>query len=306
VGNGSATTTYTYDYANRLTALFAGGATTTYGYDAFGSRMFQVGTTTTTIYPFKWYSVASSTETGAKYSTTTSYMFSGDTLLSTVDQQLAGGAATGTAKTRYVHPDHLGSTNVVTDENGSLVQTLDYYPYGAPRVSVSTSTKERRQFIGQFTDDSGLSYLNARYYNPAQGQFLSEDPVFIALGNQNQTQQLTQQNQRSLLGNPQQLNSYSYAQDNPITKEDPSGKYGEISGAVVIPGRSFSAGLRFDENGVDFFMGGGVGFGFSGGVELAWAPGQALLHQRQGSVSLNAESADVIGGRVIPILPNRT
>jgi YD repeat-containing protein len=113
-GNGTATTTYTYDYANRLIALFAGGATTTYGYDALGARVVQTGTTTTTLYPFKWYSVASSTGTGAKYSTTTSYMFNSDTLLATVDQQLASGVATGTAKTRYVHPDHLGSTNVVT------------------------------------------------------------------------------------------------------------------------------------------------------------------------------------------------
>src|SRR5713226_5626799 len=198
------TTTYVYDYANRLTALGAGGATTTYGYDAFGQRVLQTGTSTTTLYPFKWYSVASSTGTGAKYSTTTSYMFNGDTLLATVDQQTASGVATGTAKTRYVHPDHLGSTNVVTDENDNLVQTLDYYPYGATRVSVSTSTNEKRKYIDQFSDDSGLSYLNARYYNPTQGQFLSEDPVF--LGDPKQ----------QVLTDPQSLNSYSYGNDNPI------------------------------------------------------------------------------------------
>jgi YD repeat-containing protein len=147
-GTGTATTTYGYDYANRLTSIFAGGATTTYGYDAFGQRVIQTGTSTTTFYPFKWYSVASSTGTGAKYSTTTLYMFNGDTLLATVDQQLASGVATGTAKTRYIHPDHLGSTNVVTDENDSLVQTLDYYPYGATRVSVATSTASRCGLCG--------------------------------------------------------------------------------------------------------------------------------------------------------------
>src|SRR5882757_3039668 len=61
-GNGTATTTYTYDYANRLISLFAGGGTTTYGYDAFGARVYQiVATTSTSTYPFKFYSVASST-----------------------------------------------------------------------------------------------------------------------------------------------------------------------------------------------------------------------------------------------------
>jgi uncharacterized protein RhaS with RHS repeats len=137
------TTTYVCDYANRLTALGVLGATTTYAYDWAGNRVSQTGTTTTFLYPFKWYSVASSTGSGAKFATTTDYVFNGGSLVATVDQQTASGNATGTAKTRYVHPDHLGSTNVVTDENGNVVQTLDYYPYGSIRISVATSTNER-------------------------------------------------------------------------------------------------------------------------------------------------------------------
>jgi RHS repeat-associated protein len=190
------TTTYVYAYANRLTALGVLGATTTYGYDAFGARVLQTGTSTTFIYPSKFYSIASSTGSGAKFATTTSYVFNGDTLLATVDQQTAGGVATGTAKTRYVHPDHLGSRNVVTDETGNLVQTLDYYPYGGTRISVATSTNEKRKFIGQFTDDSGLDYLNARYMDPARGQFLSEEPIFLNIGDASQVKQLSQQEQR--------------------------------------------------------------------------------------------------------------
>jgi hypothetical protein len=107
------TTTYVYDYANRLTALGVGGATTTYGYDWSGSRVSQTGTSTTWIYPFKWYSVASSTGSGAQYATTTDYVFNGDTLVATIDQETASGNATGTPATHYIHPDHLGSTNVV-------------------------------------------------------------------------------------------------------------------------------------------------------------------------------------------------
>src|SRR5262252_1097070 len=87
------TTTYVWDYANRLTALGVLGATTTYGYDAFGNRVLQTGTSTTYIYPNKWYSIASSTVSGAKYSTTTEYDFNGDTLLATIDQQLASGVS---------------------------------------------------------------------------------------------------------------------------------------------------------------------------------------------------------------------
>src|SRR5215813_15231465 len=128
-------TTYVYDYANRLTALGSQGATTTYGYDAFGSRVFQSTATTTTLYPFKWYSVASSTGTGAKYATTTDYVFNGDSLVSTVDQQTASGVATGTAQTRFIHPDHLGSSNIVTNASGTPIENRDYYPCGSTRVT---------------------------------------------------------------------------------------------------------------------------------------------------------------------------
>jgi RHS repeat-associated protein len=157
--------------------------------------------------------LASSTGSGAKNATTTDFVFNGDSLLATVDQQTASGSATGTARTRFVHPDHLGSTDVVTDENDNLVQTLSSYPYGATRVNNATSTNELRKYVGQFYDDAtNLQYLNARYYSPTQGQFLSEDPIF--LGDPNQ------QN----LSDPQSLNSYSYSEDNPIVKSDPNGK----------------------------------------------------------------------------------
>ena len=157
-----------------------GVATTTYGYDAFGSRVFQSAGTTTNLYPFKWYSVASSTGTGAKYATTTEYVFNGDALVSTTDQQTASGAATGTAQTRYIHPDHLGSTNVVTNASGTVVQTLDYYPYGTTRISTNVGGADSaRKYIGQFADASNLDYLQPRYYEGSRGQFLSQDPVFL-------------------------------------------------------------------------------------------------------------------------------
>src|SRR5262249_22171611 len=142
----------------------------------------------------------------------------------TVDQQRAAGVATGTAQTRYVHPDHLGSTNVVTDQNQNLTETLDFYPYGGTRISSATSPNEKRKWIGQFLDESALVYDNARYYNPSQGQFLSQEPIFLSLGDPSQVKRLSQQDQQTYLRDPQQLNSYSYGRDNPISREDINGK----------------------------------------------------------------------------------
>jgi RHS repeat-associated protein len=216
---------YMWDYLNRMLASGFNNSTTTYAYDQSGTRVLQTSTTSTTYYPNKYYSLTSTKSGTNTYATSTNYVFNGDTLLATIDQALYNGAATGSPVTRYIHPDHLGSTNVVTDQNGSLVQLLDYYPYGATRVSTSSyPTNEKRQYIDQFSDaQTGLNYLNARYYSPTQGQFLSEDPVFLSVGNPNQVQQFTGETARTYLSDPQQLNSYNYSHDNPILNKDPSG-----------------------------------------------------------------------------------
>jgi len=64
-----------------------------------------------------------------------------------------------------------------------------------------------------FEVDAGVVHalLQARYYDRSKGEFLSEDPVF--LGDPKQ----------QVLTDPQGLNSYSYANDNPIAKSDPLG-----------------------------------------------------------------------------------
>src|SRR5499427_6273302 len=85
------------------------------------------------------------------------------------------------SSTRYFLPDHLGSTNVVTDASGTVVETLDYYPYGSTRIDQTTNNfRENKQFVAQYSDpETNLSYLQNRYYNSANGQFLSEDPTFL-------------------------------------------------------------------------------------------------------------------------------
>jgi RHS repeat-associated protein len=114
--------------------------------------------------------------------------------------------------------DHLGSITVTTDTTGNIVELNDYYPYGSIRVEEGSSSKEQRKYIGQeFDASTGLSYLNARYYDGGRGQFLNQDPVFWEIG---QTEE-----GRSSLINPQSQNSYSYAGNNPILNSDPDGKW---------------------------------------------------------------------------------
>jgi hypothetical protein len=66
--------------------------------------------------------------------------------------------------------------------------------------------------------DAGVvrDLLNARYYESTRGQFLSEDPSFLAVGDPNAVKQVTGQDQRTFLSDPQQMNSTSYGRAIPI------------------------------------------------------------------------------------------
>src|SRR5262249_13520557 len=73
----------------------------------------------------------------------------------------------------------------------------------------------------------------------ARGQFISQDPVFWEIGQS--------QDGKNALSNPQALNSYGYANDNPITNKDPNGRQvweeAAITAPIWVP--SISAALRY-------------------------------------------------------------
>jgi RHS repeat-associated protein len=198
---------YTWDWRNRLASAERSGITS-YGYDHTGQRVFQATGSATTSYPSRYYNVASSSLTA----TTTKHIFSPDgTLLATVV-----GSGTSTASTTYLHPDHLGGTNVATDENGEVVQTLDYYPYGSQRIATG-SFDEQRKFTGHEHDqENDLTYANARYYEQNVGRWFSQDPA-------------SRDNPGQFLADPQQFNSYAYGRNNPLILVDRDGRKVELA-----------------------------------------------------------------------------
>lgn len=105
----------------------------------------------------------------------------------------------------YVVPDHLGDTVCTVDTLGNLVDDIRYHAFGATR-SGGTNTPTDKRFTGETLDaSSGLYCLGARYYDPALGRFISPDPIIP--------------NPR----NPQSVNRYSYALNNPLRYVDPTG-----------------------------------------------------------------------------------
>jgi len=113
----------------------------------------------------------------------------------------------------YIHQDHLNGANLVTNGSGLVDELFDYYPFGSIRLDNHLSShNEKRKYIGQEYDaGSKLEYLNARYYDPQLGKFISQDPQFWPVPSED------------TLLDPQQFNSYSYSRNNPINYSDPLG-----------------------------------------------------------------------------------
>ncbi|MGH8959797.1 MAG: glycohydrolase toxin TNT-related protein [Jatrophihabitantaceae bacterium] len=92
------------------------------------------------------------------------------------------------------------SENTVT----AAVTTRLFDPFGNPRGAPVT-WPDQRGFLNAPTDPfTSYTHLGARDYSPAIGRFLSVDPVLNP-------------------ADPQSVNGYAYADNNPVTNEDPSG-----------------------------------------------------------------------------------
>ena len=184
--------------------------TVTYTYDHGMKRVSKASDDSTTLYPTGDYSVTDGTST--------LYVSGTSGLTASVEDDGT------TVTTQTLHTDHLGSTSVATDEDGIMIELLDYNPYGTERISWSSSSTDgeaeaAKTYIGEYSDDeTSLSYLNARYYDPVRGQFLGQDVVFVNLGTQDKRGVM-------LLLDPQLMNSYQYGRGNPIAFEDSSGEF---------------------------------------------------------------------------------
>ncbi|EIL90189.1 hypothetical protein UU7_16125 [Rhodanobacter spathiphylli B39] len=105
----------------------------------------------------------------------------------------------------YYYTDPQGTVLAETDARGNIVATYDYTPYGTAVTSNGMSGAPNGPgYTGHVNDpDTGLVYMQARYYDPAVGRFLSPDPAGRKAG----------------------FNDYAYVGNNPINKIDPTGMF---------------------------------------------------------------------------------
>jgi len=137
----------------------------------------------------------------------------GDTVIGTVVGTTTYGVIT----------DQLGTPVKQVAPNGTVAESVQYAPFGGI-TSQTGSINTKAGYTGHDEDiETGLIYAKARYYNPAIGRFISQDPSSIYLGRQD-FKNLIGVDRNAILADPQQLNSYSYVRNNPINLTDENGK----------------------------------------------------------------------------------
>ncbi len=128
----------------------------------------------------------------------------------------------------YYLTDHLGSANLVTDSNGTVLREEQRYPYGLDRKTEGTAKADYVYTGKELDEETGLIYFGARYYAPELGRWASPDPLFV-------------ENVEQLLKLPHEGNLYTYGANNPETFIDTAGSFAIIFTAPAIVAGSIIA-----------------------------------------------------------------
>ncbi|MDR2206278.1 MAG: hypothetical protein LBE36_09020 [Flavobacteriaceae bacterium] len=107
-------------------------------------------------------------------------------------------------QTYWVHPDHLGSSSTITNQNGAATNWYEYMPFGEMLMELTSGDYDNvYKYNGKELDEStGLYYYGARYYDPRTSIWLSVDPLAEKYPN---------------------VGAYVYTMNNPIIFIDPTG-----------------------------------------------------------------------------------
>jgi RHS repeat-associated protein len=241
---GGVTTAIQWNYDNKPTSITKGSTTVTFTYDGNGQRVKKVSSLNgTTFYYGELYEVRS----GAGII----QVFAGNERVASVFLD---------GRMQFYHPNHLGSASVVTDQYGERKEQIEYYPFGTYRaVGDPNGTYDYDPnfpdvyytFTDQEDDDDlGLYNYGARLYDPVLGKFISPDSIVQAPDD------------------PQTLNRYSYARNNPIIYTDPSGNFFDIIiEAIIAIGGCF--GITISEGAAAFIFSVTAGAALGAGVSAA-------------------------------------
>lgn len=182
------TTSYTWDFENRLTSVrLPSGSTTTFKYDLFGRRI-QKGSS---IYVYDGSNLIQESDSAGNL---VAHYVHGPG----IDAPLA---AYRGSTSEFYQADALGSITSLTNTSGVVNQTYIYDSFGNISSTTGAFVQPFRYTGREFDTETGLLYYRARYYDSSAGRFLNEDPMGFKAG----------------------FNFYDYVGNNPIRYRDPLG-----------------------------------------------------------------------------------
>ena len=191
---------FLFDIGNRLIA----SSSASYAYDGLGRRTVQNGTDghqRVQMYSQDGQLLYGIFKPAGGVATSVRYVYLGGKIIAEVDASAQGGV-------RFLHTDGLGSPIARTTSAGALIDQTRYEPYGATAGGTNPGTgADNVGFTGHANDpDTGLVYMQQRYYDPIAGRFQSDDPITTDTETGNS------------------FNRYEYAQSNPYRYTDPDGR----------------------------------------------------------------------------------
>ena len=203
--------TYVYDAENRLSQVSVTKDRKTAviqqnSYNGEGQRIQKIDGDETTNYYYQNGVVAYTTDTDGNQNSQNLIGTDGNVLATERFQQNA---------TQYYlyNKDIQGGTSSLVKEDGSADATYQYTDFGETTIQGDDQAKNEVCYTGGIYDQStGLYYLNARYYNPEDGRFMTEDSY------------------RGEIMKPEIGHLYVYCANNPVNYVDPSGHF-----AIAVP-----------------------------------------------------------------------
>ena len=155
--------TIAYNVDNMPTSIVHGsGTTAALLYDGAGARAKKTVTGGHPPPP-----TTSGTHFEVKDGVATKYIFAGNLRVA----QMVGSTVS------YFHKDHLGSSTVMTNASGTLVESTNFEPFGGQRAHTGTDTSAYKFTDQEFDAENGLYNYDARMYDPVIGRFISPDSI---------------------------------------------------------------------------------------------------------------------------------
>jgi len=220
-----------WDDDNRLTKTVdttsGASVTTQYHYDAKGMRIIKDGPYGKSIYIDTGYVESGATQTTAPI--VSNHIFVGNTRMASVVKH----TEEKQPATYFYASDHLGSSSVLTTQQGSYHERIEYLPYGETWVEdkvTSDSYTTPYKFTGKELDtETGLYYFGARYYDARVSRWMSADPALQDYLPKTPTNEKIKEENKKLPGmggvfNVNNLDVYHYSKENPIIYIDPDGR----------------------------------------------------------------------------------